>query len=168
MLPIGGKTQFKNKFNVLRKTPNFNKISILGICQDADDDPAGRFNSIINVLKTAGFKCPNKPYIFSKYKPKIGIFIMPGGNNHGALEDLCLKLVYDDPVLDCVEKYIRCLKDIDIHPKNLAKAKIQTYLASKQEIVSAIGLAAKKRYWNFNSPYLEELKSFLFGFSEKN
>jgi len=43
----------------------------------------------------------------------------------------------------------------------MSKTKVQVFLASQPEIVNSIGLGASKNYWDFTSPVLDELKTFL-------
>ncbi|HLI91918.1 MAG TPA: DUF3226 domain-containing protein [Ktedonobacteraceae bacterium] len=46
-------------------------------------------------------------------------------------------------------------------PKNESKAKMQTFLAGMKECVPHLGIAAGKRYWNFDSAALDELRAFI-------
>ncbi len=63
--------------------------------------------------------------------------------------------------MQCVNEFIDCALQFDENPKNIAKSKVQTFLASKEELVSRLGLGALKGYWNFELPVLDELKAFI-------
>jgi len=168
---VGDKDKFPVRFPVLLKTPGFfnpdksPRVSHLAIVRDKDKDEA--FKSISNIVATAGLKPPTKHSTFSDGNPKVGIFIMPGHKVKGTmLEDLCLKTVENHPAMKCVNEFASCVSALPTSPKNISKAKVhvfkaQVFLATQPEVADSVGLGAKKKYWNFNSPALDELKQFL-------
>lgn len=161
VMDVGGVDQFKNKFPALRRASGFSDIMSMAIVRDAESDANSAFSSIRNILQKEGLKPPEKPNQFSGSNPKIGIFIMPGDANQGMIEDLCLKTVKDHVALKCVDSFIDCISNMDIHPKNISKSKAQIFLAAMPEIVCRVGLGAEKGYWNFDSDELSNLKYFL-------
>ncbi|MFB0555187.1 MAG: DUF3226 domain-containing protein [Phycisphaerae bacterium] len=163
---VGGKDKFHDRFPALLKTTGFfapdesPRVTHLGIIRDKDEDEA--FESISNIVATAGLKPPTKHSKFSDDNPKVGIFIMPGSKVKGTmLEDLCLKTVENHPAMKCVNEFASCASALEIKPKNIPKAKVQTFLAAQPEIANSVGVGAQKNYWDFDSPALEELKQFL-------
>ena len=168
---VGGKNQFPKKLPALLKTRGFFApdesplVTHLGIVRDKDEDEA--FKSISNIIATVGLKPPTKQSTFSDGTPKVGIFIMPGNKVEGTmLEDLCLKSVENHPAMKCVDEFASCVSGLPISPKNISKAKVhvfkaQVFLATQPEVADSVGLGAQKKYWNFNSPALDELKQFL-------
>jgi len=160
---IGGKQEFKTKIPALVKTSDldFDKVEVFAIIRDADDNHEGAFKSISSIVKKAGLKEPLKVDTFGDGNPKVGIFIMPGNSENGMLEDLCLQTVEDKPVMKHVDHYIDCVQKIEDGPKIIAKAKAQVYLASKPVTVYSVGLGAQKKYWDFTSNTLNDLKEFL-------
>jgi hypothetical protein len=163
---VGGKEKFPKRFPVLLKTPGFFTahespfVTHLAIIRDKDEDDA--FKSIADIITGAGLAPPIKHSAFSKGNPKVGVFIMPGSKVKGTmLEDLCLKTVEDHPAMKCVNEFASCVSALEAKPKNMAKAKAQTFLAAQAEIVNSVGLGAQRGYWNFDSPALDELKQFL-------
>ena len=94
--------------------------------------------------------------------PEVTVMIMPGQGRRGALEDLCLEAVVDDPAMTCVDQFFECLQSESIsHPKNTPKAKVQTFLASRPHERLRLGEAAEKGYWPWDSEAFEEVKVFL-------
>jgi len=168
---VGGKNQFPKKIPALLKTRGFFApdesplVTHLGIVRDKDEDEA--FKSISNIIATVGLKPPTKQSTFSDGTPKVGIFIMPGNKVEGTmLEDLCLKSVENHPAMKCVDEFASCVSALPISPKNISKAKVhvfkaQVFLATQPEVVDSVGLGAQKKYWDFESPALDELKQFL-------
>jgi len=166
---VGGKDQFKKKLPGLKNTPGFFHadgsyfVTHLGIVRDQEGQGADRaFQSVSGILQSLDFTPPERPNQFSITHPKVGIFIMPGETIEGTmLEDLCLETVNDRPAMKCVDEFSSCVSVLKTKPKNISKAKAQAFLASQPVIVNTVGLGAQKGYWNFESPCLVELKSFL-------
>ncbi|MBA7611904.1 hypothetical protein ES703_19135 [subsurface metagenome] len=163
---VGGKDEFKNKLPALKNVSGFFNVdgspfvTHLAIIRDENGDNA--FASVTNILKKEQFTPPKKHGLFSNGNPKIGIFIMPGTTVKGTmLEDLCLKTVEGYPAMKCVNEFVSCASALETKPKNLSKAKAQTFLAAQPEIANSVGVGAQKSYWDFESPALEELKQFL-------
>lgn len=161
---VGGKTNFKNELPTLTASSGFSDVEILAIIRDADDNPEGAFHSVKNILKkdpNLSVTLPENINEFTSGHPSIGIFIMPGDFDKGMLENLCLKTVQNHPAMKCVKIFSECISELDDPPKNMAKAKAQAFLAAMPKIAKDVGIGSKKGYWDFDSPELNPLKSFL-------
>jgi hypothetical protein len=163
---VGGKNQFPKKFPALLKMPGFFNadespfVTHLMIVRDRDEDQA--FESIAGIVRKEGLAPPNGHARFSQANLKVGIFIMPGDTVKGTmLEDLCLKTVENDPAMKCVNEFVSCVSTLKPKPKNMSKAKAQTFLAAQPDIVNSVGVGAQKKVWDFDSSALDELKQFL-------
>ena len=79
------------------------------------------------------------------------------------LEDLCLKTVEEHESFRCVETFSETLEELTEVPNNISKAQVQVFLAarSRQKIAQTLGMGARQKHWDFESPALDELKSFL-------
>ena len=163
IINVEGKLNFRSKIKLLSISPDINTVKKIGAIRDADTNAQAAFDSLKDSFRLANWKPADKPNIFSDSNPSIGIFIMPGANkDNGMLEDLCLQSIKDQPDLRCVDDYINCIESLREERLNkLSKRKILTYLAGQQELVNALGLAAKKHIWNFDAPAFNELKAFL-------
>jgi len=166
---VGGVNKFPIKIPALVRTSGFSDVEVFAIIRDADENAELAFQSVKNLLAKEEKqlklgKLPDVINQFSNGNPKIGIFIMPGNSTQGMLENLCLKSIKNHPVMECVNDFIKCAtKKVSASkkPKNLAKAKVQVFLAVMHEIVCSVGLAAEKGYWEFDSEEFDELKLFL-------
>lgn len=168
---VVGKDQFSKKLLALIKTRGFfladgsSFVTHLAIIRDEDKDKA--LESVVKIVTNIGLKPPKKHSTFSNGNPRVGIFIMPGETVEGTmLEDLCLKTVENHPAMKCVNDFTSCVSDLKTTPKNISKAKVQVFksqvfLATQPETVDSVGLGAKKKYWDFESSALDELKQFL-------
>jgi hypothetical protein len=162
---VCGKTNFTVKIPALIKSTGFIKnVKKFALIRDADQSATDAFESLRNVVLKAGLIPPSTINTFTQGQDiDVGIYLMPGNSDLGMLEDLCLKIVQDNNVLNCVEQFFTCCdaNGANCKPKDKSKAKIQAYLAAMTEPVNQLGLGAKKGYYNFDSEVLSELKEFL-------
>ena len=166
IVEVGGKDRFPEKIPELLKMPGFYEpdgspyVRSLAVVRDKDRDNA--FESVTNIVRKAGLFPPGKHGAFSGGRPRVGVFIMPGETIEGTmLEDLCLKTVEGHEAMQCVEQFACCVGALSSAPKNMSKAKAQVFLAAQPDAVDTVGVGAQKKYWDFDSPALAELKAFL-------
>ena len=157
---IGGSSQFACKLPALVKTTGFIEfVEIIAIVRDAENNLAATYESIKGSLEKVGLSCPQQIGTFTQETPSVGIYLMPDNKRAGMMEDLFLEAHKDNPIMDCVNKYMKCLEDKDVtQPNNISKAKSQAFLAGMQEPTRNLGVAACKGYWNLEN---ESLKGFL-------
>lgn len=167
---ICGKDVFptENGFKAITKLEGFENVKSIAVIRDADSGEKAAhsaFQSVKTVLERNSVVCPSAPGEFIENNGlKVGIFIMPDCENEGMLEDLCLKSVENDSVFKCAEKFLDCVNTSakeEEKPKNLSKAKAQTFLAGKKEVASSTGVGAQKGYWNFDHECMNKIKAFL-------
>jgi len=167
ILPIGGKTKFRKYLkSLISRKVDFAKVKRLWITRDADDDFNTAFQSICDTLKFFSLPVPQKPKIPTEAYPEVNIFIFPDNKSPGMLEDLCLKALQDNtqdtPIVKCLEDYFCCLaRRSPEFPNNLSKAKIQAFLAAKEEPGKRLGEAAQAGYLPWDHPAFDEIEEFL-------
>ncbi|MCF7913414.1 MAG: hypothetical protein K9M99_12880 [Candidatus Cloacimonetes bacterium] len=167
IIVAGGKRNLKMSLEAVKRLPDFDDVTAIGIIQDSDENYAAAMNSVYDWLINLGFSPLRQAGVFSQKSPAIGIFIMPGDNENGALEDLCLQAVQSDPVMNCVKNFIDCIKEQNPSVSKVSKRECAAYLAGKEELVSSLGLAAQKKYWNFSSPVYATITEFIRDLSQK-
>jgi hypothetical protein len=164
---IGGKDKFKNELPLLIKMDGFSDITAIGFVRDAEADSAqSAFKSMCSIIKKCSLPIPKgMNTINQSNNPKTGIFIMPNNQNTGMLENLCLESLRGKTINDCINNYVNCfmkgMEDSEKNYFNKPKSKVQAYLASRVPVVSSLGLAAKKGYWNFQHPCFTDIANFL-------
>jgi len=161
---IGGKYKLRVNLKTLKTTePLFAGVNSLGIIRDADDDHQSAFVAVQDALNAAGLPCPRRPLTPVGASPKVTIMILPPSTSRGALEDVCLELVRDDPAMSCVDDFFHCLdeKAIGRPGKDFNKAKVKVFLASREDPTLRLGEAAGKGYWPFSGTCLDEVRDFL-------
>jgi hypothetical protein len=156
-----------NKFNLrgVVNTPGFNRVTSLGIVKDADGHAKNTFMSICGILKKVNLPSPKRPAEIVKINNfNIGILIIPPEELSGTLEDICLFAIGQYKEMECVEEYFKCLSRkvaVDKLPKNLSKAKIQAFLASREHSVPHLGIAIEKGYFPLDHKIFDNIKNFL-------
>jgi len=166
IIEVKGKEQFKNEIPLLKNIPDFSKVQKIGIIRDADNDFNATLNSVFDRLEGNGFSPVKQHGVFSAGVPLTGIFIMPGNEKTGALEDLCLSALEPDSILQCAHQFFNCIKTDSQVLNKASKRIMQVYLSAKHELCDKIGLAAQKNYLNFSSAVYDELKDFILKLSE--
>ena len=163
ILRLEGVNNLKPYLNALVITPGFQDIvQALGIVRDADDNSANMLRSVKGALGAVGLPVPTGPLEVAGANPKTLLLIVPHGERTGALEDVCLASVEADDAIDCVEGYMDCVREkVEIPPNNVAKAKVQTFLASRLKPGLRLGEAAEADYWDFNHSSFDPLKELL-------
>ncbi len=158
----GGKDRLPLYLKELPRRPGVERVVALGVTRDADLDCADGFAKVCGALNASGFGFPSAPGQIQSGLLRVGVFIMPDNQRPGMLEDLCLDSVATDPALSCVDEFFRCVAKVAARqPGNLAKARIQAWLASHVEPDNRLGLAAQKKYWPWNAAAFQPLIQFL-------
>ena len=160
-----GNPPYTDKIKAITEIPGFfNNLIIMGIVRDADKSASDCMRSIQGALKHNDLPIPDTALRIARLedKPAITVMIMPDCESPGMLEDLCFRAMIDDPASDCVEQFFDCLeKNMSKPPRNLSKAKLQAFLASRKKTVSGLGDAAKKGIFNWDDPVFDQVKQFL-------
>jgi hypothetical protein len=142
-------------------TPGFAGLVSVGVVRDADDNAGGAFESVSAALFAAGLVAPTRPFGLAGDRPRVSVAILPPENQSGTLEDLCLEAVSADPAMQCVDSYLECLAANGLNPRPLAKARVHTFLASRNRPDRRLGEAAEAGEWPWDSPVFDIVKNFL-------
>jgi hypothetical protein len=161
ILPVGGKTLLASNLRALAASLTFYDVTALGIARDADNDAAAAFQSVCSALRHAGLPVPTAPATVVAGPPAVSAFILPGEGQIGMLEDLCLQSVTEHGLTPCLDDYFQCVSQVTIPPRNLAKGRVQAFLAAMPEPGKRLGEAAQAGYWLWDNPAFEALKAFL-------
>lgn len=163
VIAAGGVSQFPGNLQAIeiaaQERPSFRS---LGVVRDADDNPAGAFQSVCHHLHSVGYQAPESHGRFSDALPAVGVFIVPDGSERGALETLCRRSVEDSISAGCVSQYLECLEEHHaMESRNPDKTFAHAYLAARHEPLARVGEGAKQGVWNFDSPAFRNLICFL-------
>jgi hypothetical protein len=154
-------------------TPGFRNVVSLGITRDADgstepddqrtpESAGNAFRSVCGALEGAGLPQPVKPNEIAYGSPNVAVFILPDCERNGMLEDLCLASIQNDPVFQCIDPFFACAsKHPGISPKNMAKARIHAWLATRSRPDLRFGEAAEKEIWDWEHEAFGPIKDFL-------
>ncbi len=160
--PYGGKSGLRQFLRLLQVSPDYSKLDSIGVTRDADCSSASAFQSVHDLLTSAGLDAPAEPITPTQSKPRVSVFILPDCESPGMLETLCLRAVQGDPAMECVKQYLRCLKETaGMPPKNRDKARAHAFLASRERPELRVGEAAEAGYWQLDAPVFAPLHSFL-------
>jgi len=159
-----GKGNLRPFLRVLPQISGYSELGSIGVTRDADDDGDNAAESVRDALRAAGFPVPDSP-LESAYDGRIAVryLIIPHGET-GALEDVCLASIAEDPAMACVESYFGCIEQSGLDgpsEKWIAKAKVHAFLSSREDPALRLGEAAERGLWSFDAPSFDPLKSVL-------
>lgn len=154
----GSDNKLLKGFPLRLKTPN---IRALGIVIDADQNLNGRWQAILNRLRSAGYQnLPETPnpqgtIITNPSKPKVGIWLMPNNQLPGMLEDFVTHLIpKEDQLASKAEQTLTELEDENLphyQPIHRTKAFIHTWLAWQEIPGQPMGQAITAHSLNGNA-----------------
>lgn len=159
-----GVSNLKPKIKALTKTEGFRMVAALGVVMDADDHPDRQYQRICGALCEAGLSLSRDKLVPVEEGPMLFMLILPGKNEQGAIEAVCLKSVQGDPLMPCVERFSRCVEEEwGASPEaRLGKMRLQAFLATREDDPELrLGEAAEKGVWPFDHPAFDEIRAFL-------
>jgi hypothetical protein len=162
VLSYGGKYRLREFLKAVVSSRGFEGVQRLVITRDADQSPESAFQSVCDALKGAALPCPSLPDTLSDAGARglrVGVLILPGAGRMGALEDLCFDVVGADPAAGCVAAFLSCLgeRGIALQQSRLGKARMQAWLASREQPGLRLGEAAEAGYIPADSPAFASL-----------
>ena len=161
---FGGVSEVGGFLKALRIASGFAQVVSLGIVRDAETNAAAAFQSVCGALRGANLPVPDQAMVPVGDRPQVSVLILPDGKTPGMLETICLQSVQDDAVMECIEHYFECVEQrTDSPPKNMPKARVQAFLASRLRSGLLLGEAAHKGYWPWDSPAFDHVRQFLQG-----
>ena len=168
--PQGSVEQLLENFPVRLKE---SEIEALGIVLDADTDLAGRWDSLKNRLKQAGYTgVPDQPAaegtVLSPPQetllPRFGVWLMPDNQSRGILEDFLHFLVpAGSKLFEHVKTSVATIPANESRFKQLAepKAIIHTWLAWQEEPGKPLGTAITAKFLDPNVSQVDALVAWL-------
>ncbi len=112
---------------------------VIGILVDADDNPAGRWDSIRDQLGRADIQVEGSSFsqgLIVEQTPKVGVWLMPDNESGGELEDFVIEMIPDgDAVWPRSQSYIDSIPEGDrpfTDGKN-QRAQLYAWLAAREE-----------------------------------
>jgi len=166
ILNVAGKDNIGPGLKAIAKAPNFKSlVTKVGIVRDADDNFNETFGKIQAALRGANLDVPTQPLVPTTGTPAVNVFICPALNTGGALEDLCIASVQNDPAIKCVDDYVNCLVAQKINSsKSVSKVKVQVLLASRVNgrgtPVRNMGEAALSKQWDWTQEAFADVKQY--------
>ena len=134
---------------------------------DADLEPAQTRQSMEQLLS----RLTRQTVVDGKWteqKPKVGLFIVPGGDAQGEIETLVWNSWASDPAngakKQCVENYVKCMTAEKVEAHSPDKGHIGALLALKSDEDPRLGPGARDNVFDLARPELEPLRTFLAGF----
>ena len=163
-IPAGSAERIRSRISaVLAAQQPMGILQSLGVVRDADENADNAFKSVCDSLSVNGLPVPGNALEIAAGvgdNPSTIALILPHGQPTGALEDVCLASVANDPMIPCIDDFMSCIERIDDSPRssgNNAKTRLQAYLATRRRPRRMLGETG----WNFDHPAFTPLRQFL-------
>lgn len=157
-----GKDNLGRLLAAVAQDADFEMVRSIGIVRDADNSAQSAFQSVQDSLRNAGLAVPNDYVTSAAGPPRTSAFIMPDNGSNGALEQLCLAALTEDPAMPCVEEFLTCVNGrLTVPPRDQQKARIHAFLASREDSELRLGEAAQRGYIDWNHAAFNDLAQFL-------
>ena len=158
VIDYAGKDSLSRRLPAYVREPSFAQIQSVAIVRDADANADAARQSVFGSLQRAGL--PDPPGDESR---KVSVFIMPDNFGPGALEDLCLAALRDDPAIGCVDDFLECAAAAGYAPPQYpSKARLRALLAAREDSEARLGIVAQRSgYLNWNHAAFQPLADFL-------
>ena len=169
VIAAGGRDKFPTNLEAIHTAALTRPtLRAIGVVRDADENAGAAFQSVCDHVRNVGYRPPPAHGEFSAGVPSFGVFIVPDGEEPGAIESLCRRSTVcrrsteGDDVSRCVEVYIRCLAEHEaMRSTNVDKTFAHAYLAAMGDSVARVGEGARQGVWDFGSPAFSEVSGFL-------
>ncbi|EMC4306856.1 hypothetical protein VEL94_003705, partial [Cronobacter sakazakii] len=172
IIPYEGKAKLNEFLSMISKTEGFiENVSSFAVTRDADMNHGAAIESINSTLRRLFSFCKVDHNEFKETDAlKIGVFVFPGKNKSGELEDLVLDAIKGNQVCALVDDYLNGLENTTkpknessdfTFPRKPSKAKIQIYFSSMKESDTRLGISAQRKYIDFNHDCFDEIKRFI-------
>ena len=146
-----GVNNLRGFLDALRSIEGFDRLTALAIVRDAEGNGGAALQSVRDALRATGFAVPERGLERAGASPAVVILINPHERPSGRFEDVCAESVRDTAVMECVEKYIACLKGLGTGmPTREWKTRVHAFIAAQQHPEVSLGVAAKSGYFPFD------------------
>ena len=165
IVDYGGKNAFRPRMEAYFREPTFSQVRAMAVIGDADLDANSAFQSIRDSLGNIGLPTPQSFLSQAGDGLQVSIFIMPDNSSPGALEDLCLEAMSQNPTMICVNNYLLCVEAAGFpRPQSNSKARLRALLASLDDSEARLGIRSRRTTglpWDWNHPTFTPLAQFL-------
>ena len=146
-----GVNNLRGTLEALRGIEGFGRLTSLGIVRDAEGNGAAALQSARDALGATGFAVPARGLERAGASPAVVVLINPHERPSGRFEDVCAESIRDTPVMECVEKYIACLKKLGTGvPAREWKTRVHAFIAAQEHPEVSLGVAARSGYFPFD------------------
>lgn len=157
---FGGVNELSSFLAAFVRAPGFERVERLGVVRDAEECSESAFQSVQGSLSKAGLVIPKEPGRIEPGQPSVGVLIVPG-QGPGMLETVLCRTFAGTPIDICIDEFLECASAAGADRRRPHKARAAAYLATRTDPGLAVGVAAKKGYWDLRHEALKPLVDFV-------
>jgi hypothetical protein len=163
-----GKDQLQLELQTLKAVEGFDDLKRAIIVRDADLDPNAALRSVAaqwgNAFQENQPNADAETWFQDREGREWSIWIIPGSNTTGDLEELLWRAVSHSDHRDCIEKLMTCLESFNGPPfDSKTKARLYSWLATQKEPVTQlyVALAGKIPLFDPSHPVFERYRQLI-------
>lgn len=156
---FGGVNELSSYLTAFVRAAGFETVERLGVLRDAEGSSQSAFQSVQGSLEAAGLVVPKKPGQIEPGQPSVGVLIVPD-HGGGMLETVLCTTLAETPIVNCIDEFLQCAHAAGAEIRR-HKARSSAYLATRAVPGLAVGVAAKKGYWDLHHEALKPLVDFV-------
>lgn len=168
---FGGVSQLSEYLSALVKSREFARVRRLGIVRDAEDSARSAFQSVcsalgkanraLSELDRANLVLPDTVGIVADGCPAVSVLVVPD-DGAGMLETVLAGSFAGTREDNCIDRFFECVyPDGRKMQRRPEKARTTAYLATTPDPHVSVGVAAKKRVWDFDHDAFRKIREFL-------
>lgn len=146
--------------------PYRSRLRALGLMFDANSDSIARLTSISDVLNNAGFSYnPNQVGLDGIFRGQldIGVFLSPGGQRSGRIENLVLDEIRTKSLWHCLEQLTACTQKVPGLVGYDEKSMVQIAISTLEGGVCGVGTAFKRGLLDVSHPAYQVVSAMITG-----
>lgn len=163
---FNGKADLDTKLEVFLSPDLLTQKSAIGVIVDADEDETKTVARISQILQKATAQSVTLGQ-WTIAKPKVGLFVAPGGGTIGEIESLVWQAWGSDPsnqpARACIDTFINCMAASGNQSKSPDKGRVSALLAIRNDEDPRLGPGARAKVFDFERPEFKPLLEFLSG-----
>jgi hypothetical protein len=158
----GGKTQLRGRLAAIVRQPGFDRVTWLGIFQDADDDPAAALQRVQGALQRENLPIPDRAWKTVGNNRQVVAGILPDGETDGDLETLVWASIATSPLAECVDHFLGCAELARTHRNRaVSKARIHAWIAGSDRPDLKFGEAMDAALFDYQHHAFDRIRQIL-------
>lgn len=156
----GGVDELSDYLSTFAKSEGFAGVRRIGIARDAERSAQSAFQSVCSALEKVNLARPDAVGEVAPGDPAVSVLVLPD-DGAGMLETVLARSFADTRADGCIDRFFACIHPDGRKMRRPDKARTTAFLATTQDPHVSVGVAAKKKVWEFEHEAFRTIREFL-------